>query len=177
MCNKDNKKLTAFDVMQAFVDDKNVEKLVKKTPFFAFPLLAAFIEFLGRTLDDHDWNCQYRKEELKPFDNAINTFQPFKQYHEYENFRKSLKDSLKFSLRDTLRNGMVHSFHPKSDLKLADKDDLNNNTIGSIDLFLAIKKTVKEIQNGIYNDKITNKINTPYINANNNISGSTETQN
>lgn len=162
MCNKDPKVRSALNVMQAFVDDKNVEKLVKKTPFFAFPLLATFIEFLGKTLDHNDW---HDNKGLTPFDNAIKMFQPFKQY-------KCIKD-----LRDSLRNGMVHSYRAKGELKLSAK---NNNfdecVIGCEELFMAIKKTVEEIQNGVYDEYIEKNLNTPFIFIENNITGSTETQ-
>jgi len=88
-----------------------MQDIVIKHPYLAFLLICSGIEFLGKRIDKNnqnwDWNSQYQKAN-PPFDNAIKKLFPKK-------YSLLLK---KYSLRDQLRNGMIHILAPKSKIGL-----------------------------------------------------------
>jgi hypothetical protein len=90
---------------------QEMDDVVTKHPYLAFLLICSGIEFLGRCIDKNnqnwDWDLKYQKAN-PPFDNAIKKLFPKK-------YSLLLK---KYSLRDQLRNGMVHILSPKSKIGL-----------------------------------------------------------
>lgn len=149
--------------MQDFVEDRNVDSLVKNKPYYAFPLIACFVELLGKCLDPNpNWNKNSKKHK-NPFSDAIQHYDSFIQYREIDN------------LEDLLRNGMIHTVCPKDGIKLASDNDINNNIIGCEDLYEAVKTTVKKIKEGVYDKLIKKSINSPYISIENGITGNTNT--
>ena len=100
-----------------------MQDIVIKHPYLAFLLICSGIEFLGKCIDKNnqhwDWDSKYQKAN-PPFDNAIKELFPKK-------YSLLLK---KYSLRDQLRNGMIHILAPKSKIGLTQlKHDKNGEII------------------------------------------------
>jgi hypothetical protein len=96
-----------------------IQDIVIKHPYLAFLLICTGIEFLGRCIDtnNQNWNWNQKYQEInQPFDNAIKKLFPKKYSLLLE----------KYSLRNQLRNGMIHILAPKSQIGLTqlkhDKD-------------------------------------------------------
>jgi len=100
-----------------------IQDIVIKHPYLAFLLICTGIEFLGKCIDTNnqnwDWNQKYQ-EINQPFDNAIKKLFPKKYSLLLE----------KYSLRDQLRNGMIHILAPKSKIGLSQlKHDKNGEIL------------------------------------------------
>lgn len=82
-------------------------------PYIAFAVMAAGIELLGKCLNsEEDWNQGGMSR--KDFESAINTLDSFSRYRPY---------LASHNLWTSLRNGLLHSFVPKSSITLSSKDE------------------------------------------------------
>ena len=89
---------------------EEIDDVVPRHPYLAFPLIAIGIEFLGRALDvGCPWDHFYSGGGQRPFDEAIVRLFP-QSYHD--------KD-----LRRAMRNKMLHFYAPRPGLALARLSD------------------------------------------------------
>ena len=85
-------------------------------PYISFAMMAIGIEFLGKCLNSHeDWNEP--KHSKEDFELAINTLDSFVKY------RPLLKSH---NFWTSLRNGLLHSFAPKSTITLSSKNEADH---------------------------------------------------
>lgn len=152
--------LSAKDFIQNNCID-GLADMVKNNPYYAFSLLAATIEILGKCLDSSpDWHKD--SPFFHPFNSAINNLDSLKKY--------CLK---KVNIYHSLRCGLLHAGLPDNDLKLSDnKNDLHNNVIGCQELYADVKQAWQQILDDNLSKKdLSNKI----FHVKNSVSGMTQT--
>jgi hypothetical protein len=107
-----------------FIQDVLIDEIGQihtQHPYISFSLMAIGIEFLGKCLNEHeDWNNWIPPKERQPntivdFDRAIRELTSFEVYRDYLSSH---------GLRNSLRNGFLHSFTPKANISVSSKDEM-----------------------------------------------------
>lgn len=119
-----------------------MEEFVKSQPYWAFIPMTAFIEFMGKCLNNR---LESKKNtSTKDFEDAMKCSKlGLKKYLGKEEG----EDNYPIDLYHWLRCGMVHSLMPSGKIKLApEENDLDNCVIGAANLYGDIKKAWEELK-------------------------------
>lgn len=107
----------------------NIGDIHKDYHYISFALMAVGIEFLGKCIGSEEkWDKGKPKND---FERAINHLNSFSKYRPYLD---------KYKIWDSLRNGMLHSFRPKSKLSFSSGNEMkhlsefNDNGVDKINL-------------------------------------------
>ena len=146
------KDYNAHDFIEVFIID-GIQEIVTAHPYQSFPLMATAIEVLGKCITGNSWDAKFGSE--KDFCAAINTLNAFQQYRDFNRVKLDKNGNpimdgenqvITNDLYGILRCGMIHSFIPKTGIKLIDKgEDLNKGTIGGLEMYDRIKRAWAEI--------------------------------
>jgi hypothetical protein len=117
---------------------KEVSEIKDVHPYIAYMVIGAGIEFLGKVLEQPSRNDWFEEGHSKSdFENAVLTLPGLNNY-----------SAIKEPLYRQLRCGLIHSSLPKRDLKLGDKNTVENIAATpyelNIDNFYNAFKTVCE---------------------------------
>jgi len=103
-------------IQDVLIDE--IGQIHRQHPYISFSLMAIGIEFLGKCLNKYGvWDKQIKGKELPDFNRAIIELKSFYPYKKYLHSHK---------LRDSLRNGFLHSFVPKDKISLSSKDEMSH---------------------------------------------------
>lgn len=142
----------AHDFIEVFIIN-GIQEIVKAYPYQSFPLMASAIEVLGKCITGNSWDAKVGSE--KDFCEAINTLNAFQPYRVFNHVKldkngNSIMEGnnqvITNDLYRILRCGMIHSFIPKTGIKLTDKtEDLKTGIIGGQEMYSRIKCAWTEI--------------------------------
>ena len=116
---------------------KEIGELVENHPFQAFTLMATGIEFLGKCLNENEWDTP--SQGSSDFNSAIEKLDHLVKYKEIKN------------LYDKLRCGLAHLCVPKAGIELCP----NHNELKTYPIILGCRdfyEDFKEACNEIIND-------------------------
>ena len=131
------------DVGDSFFCDQ-LENFVSESPYLAFVLLSAILEFMGSCY----LSGQGPKDSTREiFFNLINKSEALKAYREL-NFKNGQNEDNNY-LYKYLRCGMLHEVLPKDDIVLCpDRNELSNSkkVVGAKNLYEDMKMAWKELK-------------------------------
>lgn len=121
--------------VQEFIGEcliKDIGRLKDEYPYFAFLLMAAGIEFLGKCLNEHvEWQTQ--GQSRPDFDTGISLFPP--KYHGMD-------------LYNNLRCGLAHAFIPDKGLRLSDVKGQDNTVLSCEEFYDDFKAACNKVMSG-----------------------------
>lgn len=125
---------------------KHLEEFVDKSPYLAFVVLSAILEYMGHCLLKNEGPSMNTKEI---FYDLINNVKALKKYREL-NFKETNKKGNEINnnyLYKYLRCGMIHTILPNEDIVLSpDKNELSKRIVGAKELYEDIKKAWEELK-------------------------------